>query len=203
MSYEDYIDEYYESAMTAEKLYDRFIEVALELQKWIDEIDNVVVKEYREALSWGIYSKNKKIRKRFNELKNEIESKVNAFIQSSELYVMEDTFQWVILPFDTSLLPYKYNGKFWSLVDLMTEHPHGDVFGDGTNVLDLHEYDEQSDMDYYEMCQVFHCGIENCQRLLDGGIQRWVRTIHDARGASWDMRFIVEDERLDYVAGRK
>lgn len=47
MSYEDYIDEYYESAMTAEKLYDRFIELALELQKWIDEIDNVVVKEYR------------------------------------------------------------------------------------------------------------------------------------------------------------
>lgn len=42
MSYEDYIDEYYESAMTAEKLYDRFIEVALELQKWIDEIDDVV-----------------------------------------------------------------------------------------------------------------------------------------------------------------
>ena len=35
MSYEDYIDEYYESAMTAEKLYDRFIEVALELQKWM------------------------------------------------------------------------------------------------------------------------------------------------------------------------
>ena len=32
MSYEDYIDEYYESAMTAEKFYDRFIEVALELQ---------------------------------------------------------------------------------------------------------------------------------------------------------------------------
>lgn len=189
--------------MTAEKLYDRFIEVALELQKWMDEIDNVVVKEYREALSWGIYSKNKKIQKRFNELKNEIESKVNAFIQSSELYVMEDTFQWVILSFDTSLLPYKYNGKFWSLVDLMTEHPHGDVFGNGTNVPDFHEYDEQSDMDYYEMCQVFHCGIENCQRLLDGGIQRWVRTIHDARGASWDMRFIVEDERLDYMAGRK
>ena len=78
MSYEDYIDEYYESAMTAEKLYDRFIEVALELQKWMDAIDNVVVKEYREALFWGIYSKNKKIQKRFNELKNEIESKVNA-----------------------------------------------------------------------------------------------------------------------------
>ena len=33
MNYEDYIDAYYESAMTAEKLYDRFIEVALELQK--------------------------------------------------------------------------------------------------------------------------------------------------------------------------
>ena len=66
MNYEDYIDEdyiyeYYESAMTAEKLYDRLVEVALELQKWIDEIDNVVVKEYREALSWGIYSKSKKI----------------------------------------------------------------------------------------------------------------------------------------------
>ena len=33
MSYEDYIDEYYESAMTAEKLYGRLIEVVLELQK--------------------------------------------------------------------------------------------------------------------------------------------------------------------------
>ena len=116
MSYEDYIDAYYESAMTAEKLYDRLIEVTLELQKWIDEIDNVVVKEYREALSWGIYSNNKKIQKRFNEWKNEIESKVKSFIQSSELYMTEDTFQWVILPFDTSLLPYKYNGKFGALV---------------------------------------------------------------------------------------
>lgn len=61
MNHEDYIDEYYESAMTAEKLYDQFIEVALELQKWIDEIDNAVVKEHREALSWGVYSNNKKI----------------------------------------------------------------------------------------------------------------------------------------------
>ena len=203
MSYEDYIDEYYESAMTAEKLYDRFIEVALELQKWIDEIDNVVVKECREALSWGIYSKNKKIQKRFNELKNEIESKVNAFIQSSELYVMEDTFQWVILPFDTSLLPYKYNGKFGALIDLMTEYPHGDVLGDVTNVPNFHEYDGQSDMDYYEMCQVFHCGIENCQRFLDGVVQRWVKTIWDIRGESWNMKFTMENERLDYMSGRK
>ena len=203
MSYEDYIDEYYESAMTAEKLYERLIEVALELQKWMDEIDNVVVKEYREALSWGIYSKNKKIQKRFNELKNEIESKVNAFIQSSELYVTEDTFQWVVLPFDTSLLPYKYNGKVGALVDLMTEHPHGDVFGNGTNVPDFHEYDEQSDMDYYEMCQVFHCGIENCQRFLDGIVQRWVKTIWDIRDVSWNMKFTMENERLDYMSGRK
>lgn len=62
MNYEDYIDEYYESAMTAEKLYDRFIEVALELQKWIDEIDNVVVKEYREALSWVFILKTRRFR---------------------------------------------------------------------------------------------------------------------------------------------
>ena len=57
MNYEDYIDDYYETAMTAEKLYDRFIEVALELQKWIDEIDNAVVKEYREALFWGVFNR--------------------------------------------------------------------------------------------------------------------------------------------------
>lgn len=75
MSYEDYIDEYYESAMTAEKFYDRFIEVALELQKWMDEIDNVVVKEYREALFWGVYSNNKKIQKRFTELKMKLNQK--------------------------------------------------------------------------------------------------------------------------------
>ena len=53
MNYEDYIDDYYETAMTAEKLYDRFIE----LQKWIDEIDNAVVKEYREALFWGVFNR--------------------------------------------------------------------------------------------------------------------------------------------------
>ena len=193
MSYEDYIDEYYESAMTAEKLYDRFIELALELQKWIDTIDNSVVKEYRPALLLGVHCTNKKIQKRFNELKKEIEDKVNELVKSREFSVIDYAYEWVILPFDTSLLPYKYNGKFWSLVDLMTEHPHGDVFGDGTNVLDFHEYDEQSDMDYYEMCQVFHCGIENCQRLLDGGIQRWVRTIHDARAESWDMKTKMEN----------
>lgn len=93
MNYEDYIDEYYESAMTAEKLYDRFIEVALELQKWMDEIDNVVVKEYREALSWGIYSKNKKIQKRFNELKKEIEDKVNELVKSREFSVIDYAYE--------------------------------------------------------------------------------------------------------------
>lgn len=193
MNYEDYIDEYYESAMTAEKLYDRFIEVALELQKWIDTIDNSVVKEYRPALLLGVHCKNKKIQKRFNELKKEIEDKVNELVKSREFSVIEYAYEWVILPFDTSLLPYKYNGKFGALVDLMMEHPHGDVFGDGTNVPDFHEYDEQSDMDYYEMCQIFNCGIVNCQLYLDGIIQRWVKTIHDVRAESWDMKTKMEN----------
>lgn len=42
MSYEDYIDDYYETAMEAEREYDDFIEVAVELYKELQATHNTV-----------------------------------------------------------------------------------------------------------------------------------------------------------------
>lgn len=53
MSYEDYIDDYYETAMEAEREYIDFLDAAIELYKELQATYNIVYKKYRELLLWS------------------------------------------------------------------------------------------------------------------------------------------------------
>lgn len=55
MSYEDYIDDYYETAMEAEREYIDFLDVAIELYKELQATYNIVYKNI-ENFYYGVVS---------------------------------------------------------------------------------------------------------------------------------------------------
>lgn len=96
MSYsmDDYIDWYYETAMEAERDYDDFIEVAIELYNELKEVDNVIWKNYRELLLWSRKLKSstgESLNRQFEQFKSLYHHSVaprRCFIVKNRCYMM-------------------------------------------------------------------------------------------------------------------
>lgn len=170
MSYEDYIDDYYETAMEAERDYNDFIEAALELYKELKEVDNIIWKNYRELLLWSRNLKSyagESLNRQFEQWNTEFRHKVYDSLRANELSVVDTPYCFEILPFSTSLLNCSYDNRFSTLVYVLTQQSHGDLFDDIDNLPDVHEYYEKGELTYLEIIQVFYRGWENVQEIRE------------------------------------
>lgn len=172
MSYsvDDYIDYYYETAMEAERDYDDFIEEALALHKELKEMDNIVWKRYDTLLSWSRTLRSsigRELCKRFEQWDSELRLDVSKQLKSSELCEIDSPDCWKILPFTENGWTLTYDNDFNTLVNILTQQSHNDLFDDVNNIPDVHDYYERGELTYEEIIQVFYHGWENIQKIRE------------------------------------
>lgn len=169
-SMDDYIDDYYETAMEAEREYNDFIEVAVELYKELEKPDNIVWKRYDELLSWSRTlrsSVGRELCKQFEQWDSELRLNVSKQLKSNGLCEIDTPDCWEILPFTENGWTLTYDGKFETLVNILTQQSHGALFDDVDNIPDVHEYYEKGELTYLEIIQVFYRGWENVQEIRE------------------------------------
>lgn len=169
-SMDDYIDDYYETAMEAEREYIDFLDAAIELYKELQATYNIVYKKYREFLLWSRRLKSLKgesLNRQFEQWNTEFRHKVYDSLKANELSVIDTPYCFEILPFSTSLLNCNYDNRFSTLVYVLTQQSHGDLFDDIDNLPDVHEYYEKGELTYEEIIQVFYRGWENVQEIRE------------------------------------
>ena len=168
---DDYIDWYYETAMEAERDYNDFIEAALELYKELKEMDNIVWKRYENLLSWSRHnlrsSVGRKLCKQFEQWDSELRLDVSKQLKSNGLCEIDTPQCWVILPFTENGWTLTYNDDFETLVNILTQQSHNDLFDDVDNIPDVHDYYEKGELTYEEIIQVFYRGWENIQKIRE------------------------------------
>lgn len=156
--------------MEAEREYNDFIEVALELYKALDNPDNIVWKRYDTLLSWSRTlrsSVGRELCKQFEQWDSELRLDVSKQLKSNGLCEIDAPQCWVILPFTENGWTLDYDGKFHRLVYALTQQSHGDLFDDSDNLPDVHEYYEKGELTYEEIIQVFYRGWENVQEIRE------------------------------------
>lgn len=178
MSYsmDDYIDYYYETAMEAERDYDDFIEAALELHKELKEMDNIVWKRYENLLSWSRHnlrsSAGRELCKQFEKWDSELRLDVSKQLKSNGLCEIDTPECWKILPFVENGWTLTYDDDFNTLVSILTQQSHNDLFDDVDNIPDVHEYYERGELTYEEMITVFYRGWENIQKIRESKLDK-------------------------------
>ena len=177
MSYsmDDYIDYYYETAMEAERDYDDFIEEALDLHKELKEMDNIVWKRYDTLLSWSRTLRSKvgrELCKQFEQWDSELRLDVSKRLKSSELCEIDSPDCWKILPFTENGWTLTYDNDFNTLVNILTQQSHDDLFDDVGNIPDVHDYYENGELTYEEIIQVFYRGWENIQKIRESKLDK-------------------------------
>lgn len=169
-SMDDYIDDYYETAMEAEREYIDFLDAAIELYKELQATYNIVYKKYREFLLWSRRLKSLKgesLNRQFEQWNIEFRHEVYDSLKANELYVVDTPNCFEILPFSTSSLNCNYDNRFSTLIYVLTQQSHGDLFDDIDNLPDVHEYYEKGELTYEEIIQVFYRGWENVQKIRE------------------------------------
>lgn len=169
-SMDDYIDYYYETAMEAERDYNDFIEVALELYNELKEVDNVIWKNYRELLLWSRNLKSyagESLNRQFEQWNIDFRHEVSDLLKTNELSVIDTPYCFEILPFNSNVLHRDYDGKFSTFVYVLTGQSHGILFNDMDNIPDVHDYYEKGELTYEEIIQVFYRGWQNVQEIRE------------------------------------
>ena len=206
MSYsmDDYVDYYYETAMEAERDYDDFIEEALELYKELEQVDNIVWKRYDTLLSWSHTLKSsagRELCKQFEQWDSELRLNVSKQLKSNGLSEIDTPQCWYILPFTENGWTLTYDGKFSTLVNILTQQSHGDLFDDIDNLPDVHDYYEKGELTYEEIIQVFYRGWQNIQEIretkLDEMKNFWEQLREDVKELELRMRKVEEQFYLE------
>lgn len=170
--FEGHIDNYYDTIGKAEELYEYFIEEAVKLYHEINRLDNVIPKSFFAIGTLeGVWEDRQEIRDCFDEWVNDVRARFSEIVKKSRLYVAEFGNEWIVLPFDLSVIPYTYDDDFSTLVDILTEHSHGNMFGTGTNVPHFYDYCDYGELNHEEMIKVFQKGLDNIEMLRDSKLE--------------------------------
>ena len=164
--FESFVEDYYDTISKANDLYEYFIEEAVKLYHEINRLDNVVPKSFFAIGTLeGVWEDRQEIRERFDDWMDVVRTRFSSIVKQSGLYFVEFGNQWIVLPFDLSVIPYTYDTDFSTLVDILTEHSHGNMFGTGTNVPHFHDYCEYVDLNHEDMIKVFQKGLDNIEEV--------------------------------------
>jgi hypothetical protein len=170
--FEGFVDSYYDTMGKAEELYEYFIEEAVKLYHEINRLDNVIPKPFFaiDTLE-GVWESRQEVRDRFDEWVDKVRVRVSEIVKHSGLYMVEFSNEWIVLPFDLSVIPYTYDNDFSTLVDILTEYSHGNMFNNGTNVPHFHDYCEYGNMKHEDMIKVFQQGLGNIGKVRNSKLE--------------------------------
>lgn len=168
MSYgfEGHIDNYYDTMAKAEELYEYFIEEAVKLYHELNRMDNSVPKPFFAIGTLeGVWESRQEVRDRFDGWVDDVRARFSNAVKQGGLYMVEFANEWIVVPFNLAVIPYTYDSDFSTIVDILTEHSHGNMFNNGTNVPYFHDYCECVDLSHDEMIKVFQKGLDNIEEV--------------------------------------
>lgn len=170
--FEGFVDSYYDTIGKAEELYEYFIEEAVKLYHEINRLDNVIPKPFFAIGTLeGVWEDKQEVRDIFDDWVSRVEARVHDIVRQCGLYMVEFSNEWIVVPFDLSVIPYTYDSDFSTLVDILTEHSHGNMFGTGTNVPHFHDYCEYSELKHEEMIKIFQKGLDNIKEVRNSKLE--------------------------------
>lgn len=170
--FEQFVDNYYDTMSKANETYEYFIEEAVKLYREINRLDNVIPKPFFSIGTLeGVWESRQEVRYRFDNWVDNVRAIVSDIVKKRGLYITEFSNEWIIVPFDLSVIPYTYDADFSTLVDILTEHSHGNMFGTGTNVPHFHDYCEYSELKHEEMIKIFQKGLDNIKEVRNSKLE--------------------------------
>lgn len=170
--FEGFVDSYYDTMGKAEELYEYFIEEAVKLYHEINRLDNVIPKPFFAIGTLeGVWEDKQEVRDRFDDWVDKVRARVSEIVKQRGLYLLEFGNEWIVLPFDLSVIPYTYADDFSTLVDILTEHSHGNMFGAGTNVPHFHDYCEYGNLKHEEMIVIVQKGLDNIEKVRNSELE--------------------------------
>lgn len=195
--FEGHIDKYYDTMGKAEELYEYFMEEAVKLYHEINRLDNVIPKPFFAIGTLeGVWEDRQEIRERFDNWMDVVRTRFSSIVKQSELYFVEFGNQWIVLPFDLSVIPYTYDTDFSTLVDILTEHSHGNMFGTGTNVPHFHDYCEYGNLKHEEMIKIFQKGLSNIEMVRNSKLELVEDLCDELREEFSSRKLLSEYEKL-------
>ena len=170
--FEGHIDNYYDTIGKAEEFYEYFLEEAVKLYREINRLDNVIPKPFFAIGTLeGVWEDKQEVRDRFDDWVNDVRARFSEIVKKSGLYVVEFKSEWIVLPFDLSVIAYTYDTDFSTIVDILTEYSHGNMFNNGTNVPHFHDYFEYGNMKHEDMIKVFQQGLNNIEMVRNSKLE--------------------------------
>lgn len=194
--FEGFVDNYYDTMGKAEELYDYFIEEAVKLYHEMNRLDNVIPKPFFAIGTLeGVWEDRQEVRDRFDDWVDDVRARFSEIVKKSRLYGAEFGNEWIIVPFDLSVIPYTYDTDFSTIVDVLTEHSHSNMFGSGTNVPHFHDYCEYSDLKHEEMIKVFQKGLDNIEEVRNSKLEYVEDLCDDLREQFSSTKLLRECEK--------
>lgn len=180
----------------ANDLYEYFIEEAVELYHEINRLDNVIPKPFFAIGTLeGVWESRQEVRDCFDDWVNDVRARFSEIVKKSGLYVVEFGSEWIVLPFDLSVIPYTYDSDFSTIVDILTEHSHRNMFNNGTNVLHFHDYCEYSNLNHEEMIKIFQKGLDNIEEVRNSKLEHVEDLCDDLREQFSSSKLLKECEK--------
>lgn len=198
--FEGFVDNYYDTRGKAEELYEYFLEEVVKLYHELNRMDNSIPKPFFAIGTLeGVWDDKQEVRDRFDNWVNSVRTRFSDIVKQRRLYLVEFANEWIVVPFDLSVIPYTYDSDFSTIVDILTEHSHGNMFNNGTNVPHFHDYCEYADLHHEEMIRIFQRGLDNIDGLRNSKLELVDDLCDDLREQFSSSKLIKECEK--YVFG--
>lgn len=164
--FEGFVDNYYDTMAKAEELYEYFMEEAVKFYRELNRMDNSIPKPFFAIGTLeGVWESRQEVRDRFDGWVDDIRARFSNTVKQGGLYMVEFANEWIVVSFNLTVIPYTYDSDFSTIVDILTEHSHGNMFNNGTNVPYFHDYCECVDLSHDEMIKVFQKGLDNIEEV--------------------------------------
>lgn len=197
-----HIDNYYDTMCKAEELYEYFLDEAVKLYYEINRLDNIVPKPFFAIGTLeGVWEDKQEVRDRFDSWVDDVRARFSEIVKKSGLYVVEFGSEWIVVPFDLSVIPYTYDSDFSTLVDILTEHSHGNMFNHVTNVPHFHDYCEYGNLKHKEMIKIFQKGLGNIEMVRNSKLELVEDLCDELREEFSSRKLLAEYERLRWIGG--
>ena len=193
--FEGFVDSYYDTMGKAEELYEYFIEEAVKLYHEINRLDNVIPKPFFAIGTLeGVWESRQEVRDRFDGWVDDVRARFSDAVRQGGLYMVEFGSEWIVVPFDLTVIPYTYDSDFDTIVDILTEHSHGNMFNNGTNVPHFHDYCEYADLRHEEMIKIFRKGLDNIEEVRSSKLEHVEDLCDDLREQFSSSKLLKECE---------
>lgn len=138
----------------------------------LNRLDNVIPKPFFAIGTLeGVWESRQEVRDRFDSWVDDVRARFSDAVKQGGLYMIEFGSEWIVVPFDLTVIPYTYDSDFSTIVDILTEHSHGNMFNNGTNVPHFHDYCEYADLRHTEMIKVFQRGLDNIDKVRNSKLE--------------------------------